>query len=360
VLEGNKWPWFLREWRRDHAHKPHRRYLLAKQQHARASRMVCKVQEALNTADKANANEIEKLRDQLAKAKEDEKLTKQAKEDADRQRQYRDRSRKYPRGLNWLPRRRRPAFTPIDWKHGNEDQIPTYPGKEAYVMATRVGNELRAMETYGSTTYGLDSQILWYELYAEAPEALRNAIEDSELQADTFVASLYVTMSVSAAMVAGALWEWSRGEVDVKLWVASIVTLALLPVFHRGLLASIEEWAATVRALVNNGRKALVEKYDLRLPSSIKDEKRMWEALTGFIYYGGSPYYAKKLNEFRAQSPGISSSETDRGAKPRDADGVVDGDGLVTQLKELGQLHQKGLLSKEEFDAAKGRLLSMP
>jgi hypothetical protein len=343
VLEGEKWPWFLREWRRRRAHIPHHRYLLAKQQHARAIRVLHEIQASLKDIEghESNSKEIKRLHDELVLAQAEEERARRVKEEADRRRQYRDRERKYPRGLGWLPRRRRPVFTPIDWRHWDDDRIPTYPADETDVMPTRIGNELRAMETYGYSNYRLDSQTLWYDLYGEAPDALRNAIDDSELQADTFVASLYATMGLSVAMIAGVLWKWSRGETSIKLLVASIVTAALLPVFHRGLLTSIDEWAATVRALVNNGRKVLREKYDLRLPASIEEEQRMWEALTGFIYYASDPHYAKQLDEFRVEGPS-------------------GGDGLLVQLTELGDLYQKGLLSIEEFATAKERLLRGP
>ena len=59
-------------------------------------------------------------------------------------------------------------------------------------MPTRVGNELRAMETYGFNRFGLDMQTFWYELYSDAQASLRDDIDSNELHADTYVCSIYV------------------------------------------------------------------------------------------------------------------------------------------------------------------------
>lgn len=305
LLEGELWPYHLREWRRARAHRPHQRYLLAKQQHSRAVAELATAEQALSSAEDDQQEEprLAELRAALDRAKDAEERTHEKLDRADDHRHYRGRKRKYPRGLGWLPRRRRPLFTPADWtKPDSPDWIPTYPAREDQVMPTRIGNELKAMETYGVNTIGLDSQILWYELYSEAAQPLREVIDDSELRADTFVCAIYVALGFTTATIAGAIWEWTSGHLGPKLWLTAAIGLLVLPLLHRGLLAAIDEWAAGIRALVNNGRITLIQKYGLRDPENRAEEREMWQALTGFIYYAGAPYYAEKLDAFRRPS----------------------------------------------------------
>ena len=68
-----------------------------------------------------------------------------------------------------------------------------YPDDPAIVLPTRLGNALRALETYGSTRYGVDSQQFWFEFVGTAETAIRQEQEEMRGQVDLFVAAVAVS-----------------------------------------------------------------------------------------------------------------------------------------------------------------------
>ena len=64
-----------------------------------------------------------------------------------------------------------------------------------------------------------------------------------------------------------------------------------------------------MQSVVNLGRKNLAKEYGLKLPETLEDERRMWEALTGFIIWGNEAY-GKVLDEYRAPLDPIKQDES--------------------------------------------------
>jgi len=74
---------------------------------------------------------------------------------------------------------------------------------------------------------------------------------------------------------------------------------------------------------------------------------------------GGAGYYAgKKIQQGREEDAyrdaRLDEVETQQGAAPA-AGGMTDE--LIDQLGKLGQLHEQGILTDDEFDAQKQKLL---
>ena len=77
------------------------------------------------------------------------------------------------------------------WGKGlQEEQIARFPDFNE-VAPTRLGNALRALETYGATRFELDSQVMWSELNAVVPKSLQTELERSRAGMDFFVALFY-------------------------------------------------------------------------------------------------------------------------------------------------------------------------
>ena len=70
---------------------------------------------------------------------------------------------------------------------------------------------------------------------------------------------------------------------------------------------------------------------------------------------GGAGYYAgKKIQEGRQQDAPMDEPETQQAAAPS-AGGMTDE--MIDQLGKLGQLHEQGVLTDDEFAAQKQKLL---
>lgn len=300
-LEGYTWPDFAARWRIKRAHIPQRCWLEAKLYHERAHLQTQRTERDLRSArtDGAPDGDISHLEQAVAKAKKDEEGWLSELQRRNQLRHRRNRARKYPRGLGWLPRSYQPLFTPRPPRSGcGEWQLP-YPASANKVLPTRLGNAMRVMETYGSDTYGLDSQLMWFELISEASEVLQDVLGDFQFETDTLVCGIYTAIALAGTAFAGGIWRATTGVWDLKLWFTAIVSLLVAELFYRRLLNSIDGWALAVHALVNTAREPLRVKYGLRRPMSHAEEKQMWEAQTGTLFYGYDPERERILASYR-------------------------------------------------------------
>jgi len=308
ALEGYAWPAWLRRWRVFRAHVPECRWLQATLFTERAEIEYAKTLAQLTSAKKAagvTPDETGRLDAASSHAKQDMIAWRAAAERANGARLFRDRRRKYPRGLGWLPRRHQPLFTfgrPADFKAGywilpypaSPLDLTPYPGEPGYpagltetqIMPTLLGNAMRAMETYGANNYGLDSQLMWYDLVSAAPAGVQAALDESQFEANTLISGICTAVGLAAAATAGAAWRASVGVVDARLWVTAAVSVVVGLIIYRRLLSCIATWSMAVQTLVNRGRIALCKKYGLTLPVSPEAERRMWEGFTAGLWYG--------------------------------------------------------------------------
>lgn len=157
------------------------------------------------------------------------------------------------------------------------EQVSRYPVDDDQVLPTRLGNAIRRLEEYGYDRYRLDSQRLWYEIYALAPEQARKQVDAARTTVDFLVCLLYGHLLVAAAAIAAA----SSGSGRLPQLLFAAVALVLLSWWwYRLAVVSTDDWAAAVRALVNTGRKPLAESLGLQLPASLADERLMWAAVS--------------------------------------------------------------------------------
>lgn len=325
ALEGYAWPRFLKCWRITRAHVPQCRWLQASLEYERAEFKASKADAQLENAkvNRASAKQVKEFQQAADKSQKVKDEWLAHRDAADRWRHCRDRARKYPKGLNWLPRRRQPLFTfgrPADAQPGRwtlpypavPGELLPYPGTREcrspvaslQIMPTLLGNAMRVMETYGANTYGLDSQIMWYELLAESPENMSASLEQAQLEADTLVCGIYAMAALACSALAGGAWRAANGIADAKLWVTAILSMIVAFVLYRRLLNTVEGWASLVRALVNKTRDLLREKYGLRTPASLEEEKRMWQALTASHWYGPHGAQSEELAKYKLPAPG--------------------------------------------------------
>jgi hypothetical protein len=178
--------------------------------------------------------------------------------------------------------------TQLLWERFNQ-----LPEKEDDILPTRLGNALKALETYAVNRYGFDSQTFWYELRAVVPESLRKDIDDAESVVDFFISFLYLSILFGLiSLLIGVLAN------SVASIVAAIVALGLVPIFYLRAVKSTGEYKITVQALVNVGRPKLADTFALETPSGTDDERKMWNALTSFVFWGDEES-KKTLDQYR-------------------------------------------------------------
>ncbi|WP_328760625.1 hypothetical protein [Streptomyces sp. NBC_00271] len=157
------------------------------------------------------------------------------------------------------------------------EQMARYPADDDQIAPTRLGNAIRRFEEYGHNRFRLDTQVLWNELSAAAPEQARRQVETARTNVDFFVALLYGhgVVAVLAFLALG-----SAGAERPLLVVTAITLCALIPLWYRSAVYATDEWAAAVRAMVNLGRKPLADALGLVLPQQLSEERTMWQLIT--------------------------------------------------------------------------------
>jgi hypothetical protein len=106
------------------------------------------------------------------------------------------------------------------WKRGLQDErIARFPNDDEEIAPTRLGNAIRALETYGPTRFELDSQVLWSELCSVVPKYLQTELDRSRATVDFFVALIYLS-ALFGAVAIGAAFD---GKVKPLLIVTGIV-----------------------------------------------------------------------------------------------------------------------------------------
>jgi hypothetical protein len=171
------------------------------------------------------------------------------------------------------------AFRESDLKRGASqlallrEQVRRYPVSDDQVAPTRLGNAMRRLEEYGFNRYRLDSQALWYELTAVAPEQARKQTEQARTTVDFLIALLWGHLLVAFAGLVALFFADSR---RTSMAVAVAALLLLSAVWYRVAVVAIDDWAAATRALVNLGRTALATQLGLDLPGTIDEERTMW------------------------------------------------------------------------------------
>lgn len=178
-----------------------------------------------------------------------------------------------------------------------QERLQRFPSIDEQTAPTRLGNALRAFETYAVARYWLDSQHFWNELVAVAPDNLRKELDLARSSVDFFVAATYLSVAVGG--IAGVAALTAPGGPDLPQLLVGLVSIALSYVWYRAAVSSTSYWDSTVRALVNLGRAPLAASLGLRLPETIEAERKMWALVVRFSYYGFDEGSAVRLNEFR-------------------------------------------------------------
>ncbi|WP_393063037.1 hypothetical protein [Streptomyces sp. LN549] len=196
------------------------------------------------------------------------------------------------------------------------ERLARYPVQDDQVTPTRLGNAIRRLEEYGYDRYRLDSQVLWNELTATAPEQARRQVDIARTSVDFFIALLYG----HTALVAMALGATSVEGADPQILLGTAGVLGILcPLWYRAAVAATDEWAASVRALINLGRHPLAQAMGLNLPQDIEEEREMWRMVSRMSrtrFQDG----AAALNRFRSlpgpDDPSSTPAQPNVSARP--------------------------------------------
>jgi hypothetical protein len=155
-------------------------------------------------------------------------------------------------------------------------QLHGYPAAETRTMPTRLGNVLRASETYPAERYGLDAVIAWPRLWLLLSDGTQQEIAASRRALDQSVTTL-------AAFVVALVWlPWAW-------WVAPLAVIAVPLVYQSFAVPRAAVLAELVTAAFDLNRMALYRALRFPLPGTADAELASGPALTEYLWRGFPP-----------------------------------------------------------------------
>jgi hypothetical protein len=160
------------------------------------------------------------------------------------------------------------------------EAIDRYPRAPSAVMPTKLGNVIRAGETYGATQYGLDTILLWFHLQSVAGAAVTDSVNQSRALMD-FYCGLFWLPPLFAAAAGFSAWYGSS-----PIQLVGLAAILICPLAYMGVVNSAVQYGSSVRALVDIGRVDLAAKFGVSLPRDSDSERELWMAITNLVAWG--------------------------------------------------------------------------
>jgi hypothetical protein len=181
-----------------------------------------------------------------------------------------------------------------------------YPASTDQVAPTMLGNSIRRFEYYAQDRYGMDSQLLWYQLRSVVPEGLRTDVNNARTGVDFFVCMCYMSGLLALAAVVGMIT--GSGSLIGPVLVATAGVVVSIGCYRASIMAT-DVWAAAVRAMVDLGRVPLARSVGLNLPESLEEERAMWQDLGWLTAFPYRQEVAKQIDRWRTSTVGSSGKE---------------------------------------------------
>ncbi len=179
-----------------------------------------------------------------------------------------------------------------------------FPYAPEFILPTRLGNVIRAFETYTIQQYNLDAIVLWPRLQAVLDTNYAQAV-DGVQSAFSFMLNLSFLSTLLAFFLAavGLHWRypgylgWFQGW---ELWVVVLLVLSWLA--YEGAITRAVEWGLTVETAFDLYRLPLLQKlgYEIK-PNNLTEERQMWDIVGYHLGYPGDglccdlPYRSPQL-----------------------------------------------------------------
>jgi hypothetical protein len=163
----------------------------------------------------------------------------------------------------------RGAFVALD------AQLRRVPALATNRMPTRLGDILRAAETWPADKYGLDAPKCWPRLWLVLPETARKELSDARASLDQGAATWLWGLLF-------AVWiPWA--------WWAAIVAVAVPAGSYLWMLAAARVYGDLIESAFDVHRAALYQAVGYRAPADPALEHQAGRTLTAYLWHGTPP-----------------------------------------------------------------------
>jgi len=158
-----------------------------------------------------------------------------------------------------------------------------YPNRKDLVLPTRLGNVIRAFETYTERRYGASTIALWPRLQGVIDASYATALDNTKVAFDFMLNCSFLSLLSTALLGASGLyWKHPKLHGLVQPWEIWVIVLAGLSyVLYLGAINRAAEWGIGIKAAFDLYRLPLLSKlgYDVK-PSDLAEERRMWDIIS--------------------------------------------------------------------------------
>jgi hypothetical protein len=195
-----------------------------------------------------------------------------------------------------------PADSKAEWEKLRKDLIKEFPVNPNDHLPTRLGNAIRAFETYSREVYGADSIPLWLHLGSVLPKEFQSALDDARAQVNcainiTVLAAIVVmvalarpVLNIGCSNFVNAT-ELCQGVVVMSGWASAgflLASLAAIVISRLAYIFSIElayAWGDLVKAAFDCYLPALADKLGYKLPETAEQRTAFWQAVSEQAIY---------------------------------------------------------------------------
>lgn len=171
--------------------------------------------------------------------------------------------------------------------------VSEFPHEEEWVLATKMGNSIRAFEVYSRVVYGLDAITAWPRLSMILPEQAREHINHSRAVFDFAVNLLLTSFITTTVWFVLCIWFHQIND----LWIPIVYSGVFL--FSKYMLDNTaRQWGEQVKSAFDLYRADLAEQLGLEMPRSTESEHEMWRYVNRMMIYRAKSA-AKNLDKFR-------------------------------------------------------------
>jgi len=203
----------------------------------------------------------------------------------------------------WHEARRRASLaadaTELGYLHG----YLGFPPEPAPLLPTRLGNALRAAESYpgDAERWGIDAAFWWPRLYLILPDSARDQVDNARASLDQLVV---LTMLSAAFAVVSLALSCAGLNLAVGLCCAA-GALLLSRCSYLAAVTSAGVFGELVRSSYDLFRGDLLGKLGWPMPPTLRAERQLWTVLGQQLYRRGSTAQGDALLNAPRQPPAV-------------------------------------------------------
>lgn len=189
-----------------------------------------------------------------------------------------------------------------------------FPGNRTSVLPTRFGNVIRSFEDYPRRQYGISAITVWPRLIAKIDKEYAAAVDDSKTSLDFMMNGSALAGVFAAALLALGLVHRApladRGR--LAAWLAQVAASAVLSyLMYVGATNRAAAYGSKIKSAFDLYRWALLKQLGYQYaPSTVEDERALWENISRFMIYGAPPRHRARLAGYK--SPQAAGDQTPR------------------------------------------------